>query len=357
VETVTVPARNAEVHAAAHGSELSFDLEMPSRAYSGVELRLGGEDFVGVAHVTAPQVGGKSEDLGTFTVFDLSGRHLGRSTTLALAETTAPTLHVELRLTQPDGRPWRELAAGVIQGATVPPSREAQVLYTVVAQSAPTMQLNDKTVVLFPQVPEHVPVERVSVVLKPEAPANFLHRVMVVSRAAKGAGAGAGTAVADETLQGTVARVTMAAQGDVPAIHYERLQVGATLGATLSSAAEVEVAVDHGGEGPLPIAAVALEMRQRSLCFEAAANERYILRYGDAGLGAPHYGDARELVATGQAERAELGPEELNAQYSPRVESRSYGQRHPEAVWVGLLGAIAVVVLAALESVKRQRHR
>ena len=158
-------------------------------------------------------------------------------------------------------------------------------------------------------------------------------------------------------MEGSVARVMLPARGTVPAIRYERLHVEATLGATLANAAEVEVAVNNDGAGALPMASVALEMRQRSLCFEAAANERYMLRYGDGALGAPRDGYAREFAASARAVRAELGAEELNAAYAPRVESRPYVQRHPEAVWVGLLGGIAVVVLAALESVKRQRHR
>jgi len=358
VETESVPAQ----HIVVSGNKLDFDLAMPHRPYSAVELRLSRQEFVGVARVTSQNPDGTTAaDLGGFVLFDLTSRQLPRSTTLSLAETTSPTLHVTLRMFTPDGRPLPHVDPGMIAGAVVPPSREAQVLYTIVAQSTSLLQLTPDTIALFPPVPTHVPVERISVLLRPGEALNFARTVSVTSRPfpqpTAPQSATTGDVAWSETLSGEIGRVFLPGAALAPPLRYEQLHLPATLGVSLSTPAEVQVAIHNQGADRLPVAAVLLEMRRRSLCFDAIPGEQYTLRYGDAALPAPSYDYARGFTPAAHTQAAELGPEQPNPRFVPRSASHHYANQHPEALSVGLLILVAAAGLAGLESVKRRRDR
>jgi hypothetical protein len=351
VETQWVAAQNV----VAHGSDLSFDLTMPRRPYSAVDLTLGGPAFIAVAEVQGlREAGGAPTDLGRFVLFDLTERHLTRFTTLSLAEASFPRLHVTLHLTTPEGEPMRTVTPQMIGGAAVPPSREAQVLYTPVArvELPPEVSGATETVVRFREVPAHLPVERVRFTLRPGAVANFARSVTIASQPLAGTGP-----LGTEEMQGTISQIVLPGRGLTPAIRFQQLELPATLGSTLATPAQVTVTVHHGAEGPLPLASVELEMRRRTLCFEAATGSRYTLYEGDPALGAPAYEFARGFVASPAAIPAELGAAELNPAFVPRRVEGSYFARHPDARWVVWLGLIFAVILGTLESVKRQRHR
>ena len=67
----------------------------------------------------------------------------------------------------------------MVLGAKVPPSREAQTIYTTVAETATIATKGRETVATF-VVPAQIPVERVSFVLAPGFTGNF-SRVVKVS--------------------------------------------------------------------------------------------------------------------------------------------------------------------------------
>ncbi len=332
-----------------HGDAVVFDLEMPSRAYTDVVLELAGKDFVGTARVRgSARAGAAPVELGEFTVFDLASQHLARSTTLHLAETTFPLLHVELRVRAADGRGARR-ATLTVAGATVPPSREAQTLYTVAATERAVTESAHATVARF-RLPPRVPVERVRVVLDASYRGNFSRTVRVMSHTL-----GAGAAES-ETVAGRIERIRM--ERDGVALDDEVLTVPATLGANLQEEAEVEVAIEDGDEAPLPVRAVELEMRQRSLCFEASAARSLELFYGDAALAAPAYDYVRTYAPALRPEMVRLGTEQLNAGWRQRPETRSLVERRPHLAYYALLGAVCVLALAAFRSGKVQHsHR
>ena len=119
---------------ATNGS-LTFDLVMPDRPYSAVKLNLGGRDFTVTAHITAD---GRS--LGTFTLFDMTTEHLARQTTVALEEAQYPLLHLVLTGNGP---------MPSVLGADVPPSREAQMIYTSVAKTTSLSRRGKDSVAIF----------------------------------------------------------------------------------------------------------------------------------------------------------------------------------------------------------------
>jgi hypothetical protein len=337
---------------AVKGDTIDFDLEMPPRPYTAVVLQLAASDFVAVATVTGSQgPGGPPTPMGSFTLFDLTREHLARSTELALQESRFAVLHVALRLY------GATPAAAMVQGATVPPSREAQTLYTVVAVSNKRWIKAGNSLAEF-TVPPHVPVEQVRIVLDPGTPASFLRAVWVVGR---------GETYPPENVDGEIWSVTRAAGSDgAPAFHADKLAVDAVLGSNLRGAAKVTVAIKNNLQAPLPIKAVLLEMRQRSFCFQAEPGARYTLRYGDSALHAPVYiraalGTPASLGAGGEAHRAAwtvqavLGPEQLNLAFQERAGLLRFSEAHPEAYGIGLL--LVVMLLGTLVLHRAQRER
>jgi len=337
------------------GGQVVFDLAMPSRAYSSVDLKLSGQDFLATAKVTglhsleARSCCSAGVSLGTFTLFDLTGQRLGRSTELALAESTFPFLHVDLAASAAPGHAGFKATTAMVDGAEVPPSREAQTIYTTVAETAKILQMQDKSVAVF-AVPAQVPVERVSFELEPQDKTNFSREVQVTAKALDDPKVSGRPAAFGEDVGGTISRVRMTEDGKE--IREETLSLSATLGSNGQSAARVEVAVLNGDDKPLAIRAVRLEMRERKLCFDAPA-QPVTMYYGDAKLVPPVYDYSRLFQPADAAQPARLEPEAANPQYVVRVEQKTLTERHPEIVWVGLLAAVFVLGAVAFRSAKR----
>jgi hypothetical protein len=117
------------------------------------------------------------------------------------------------------------------------------------------------------------------------------------------------------------------------------------------------ITIENGDDAPLRLDSVRLQMLERSLCFEASANARHTLYYGDPSLSAPRY-DYAELFTTlvnaqVNATRIEAGPEELNPIYQPRPDGRPFTEKHPALLWAALLAVIATLGAIALRSTQR----
>jgi hypothetical protein len=120
----------------------------------------------------------------------------------------------------------------------------------------------------------------------------------------------------------------------------------------MQSTATVEVAVDNGDDTPLPINAVRLEMRQRKICFDISSRQPLTLYYGDPALTAPQYDYARLFSPSGAMQTAQLGPQQLNAAYRDRPDSRPLTDRHPHLLWIVLLVVICILAMVAIRSSK-----
>ena len=360
----TQPARvlNLGSSGSSGAGRIVFDLEMPDRAYTGVTLDLDPEihDFLATAVVTGlDSLGGKAKStaLGTFTLFDLASQHLSRDTTLPLQESTFHYLHLVLNVSAAPGgtAPAGGFVPAMVLGAQVPPSREAQILYTTVAETTSVATVGRESRASF-VVPTRVPVERVEFVLAPGFKANFSRDVRVTATIEPGAKPvdGDGRAPLPEVITGNILRVHTTETGRE--IRVEQLGIPAILGSNLQQPAKIEVAIENGDDEPLPIAAVRLEMRQRKLCFDvpASGGTGLALFYGDSRLAAPVYDYARLFSASSDALAAGLGPETLNPGYQPRPEEeRPFTERHPEVLWIALIVVICVLGMVALKSSRR----
>ena len=334
--------------------KIVFDLEMSARAFSTVHLKLAGQNFLATATVTGQRsLTGISccvgpTILGTFTLFDLTAQHLGRSTSLALAESSFPYLHVELDAKPAPGHPGFVASPSMVEGAEIPPSREAQTIYTAVAETDAITQSGRESVATF-EVPAHVPVERVAFVMAPDDKTNFSRSVTVTATAKTEKD----TPAANEVVGGAISRVRMTSAGKE--IREESLGVTAILGSNARVPMILKVVVENGDDKPLAIRAVRLEMRERKLCFDAPL-EPVTMYYGDDKLVTPVYDYSRLFRPEDAAAPAKLDAEYPNPVYEGRADDRSLTDRHPELLWVALLAVVFVLGVVALRSAKRLSH-
>jgi len=334
------------------GHNIVFDVEMPNRPYTDVTLNLAGQDFIATATVSGTHDPNYSNQtsLGDFTLFDLTTQHLSRSTTLHLQETNLPYLHVELAVSPAPGAHTFTATPQMVLGVTVPPSREAQSLYTTAAATTTITQRGHQSIAAF-TLPERIPIERISVDIPPTFKSNFSRDVHITDHPSDAPDT---PAAASETLAGTIFRVHLTQSGRE--IHQQQLTVPATLGSNMQSSATVEVAIDNGNDTPLPIAAIRLEMRQRKLCFDALpatqAAQALTLFYGDPSLTAPRYDYARLFSPSREIHTAQLSSEQLNPAYRDRPDQRPLTERRPHLLWIVLLAVIGILAIVAIRSSK-----
>jgi hypothetical protein len=329
--------------------DIVFDLEMPNRPYTEIALNLAGHDFLATATVSGTRDPNYSNQtsLGEFTLFDLTSQHLSRNTTIHLQETSLPYLHVELAISPATGNTTLNVTPEMVLGVTVPPSREAQSLYTTAATATTVSQRGRQSVATF-VLPERIPIERISFDLAPTYKSNFSRDIRITDRPDGSSNAG------NEELAGTIFRVHLTQVGRE--IRQEQFSVPATLGSNMQSAATVEIAVDNGDDAPLPINAIRLEMRQRKICFDASATQPLILFYGDSALTTPQYDYARLFSPSASMHPVQLGLEQPNPIFRERPDTRPLTERHPHLLWIVLLIVICILAIVAIRSSKTVHH-
>jgi hypothetical protein len=330
------------------GRNIVFDVEMPNRPYTEITLDLAGQDFLATATVsgTRDRDYANQTRLGEFTLFDLTSQHLSRNTTLHLQEASLPYLHIELAVSPATGNRSLNATPDMVRGVTVPPSREAQSIYTTAATTTTIAQRGRLSVATF-VLPERIPVERVSFDLAPTYRANFSRDIRISDRPE-------GSNPVSESLAGTILRVHLTQAGRE--IRHEQLSVPAILGSNMQSAATVEVAIDNGDDTPLPVTAIRLEMRQRKICFDVATADGLTLFYGDRALSAAKYDYARLFSLSDAMHTAQLGPEQLNPRYHDRPDARPLTDRYPHLLWIVLLVVVCLLAIVAIRSSKTVHH-
>jgi hypothetical protein len=331
------------------GRRVVFDLKMPGREYTDVVLNLGGQDFIAHATVSGTDAANSphSIPLGEFNLFDLTSQHLSHGTTLHLQESRFAYLHVVLDVAPAAARSAFKPNVQMVRGATVPPSREAQSLFTTVAETSTIEQRGSATVARF-TVPERVPIERVSFVLPPLFKDNFSRVVRIADRPTSDPSSAESTA-------GTVLNVHLTQAGRE--LQQQQLSVPAVLGGNMQSPATVEVSIENGAAAPLPITAVRLEMRERKLCFDAGeAHGGVTMFYGDSALPNADNAYPAGFSAEGRMSAAQLGPEQMNPDYAPRRDSRPMLMRRPEILWVALLLGVGVMGVLVFRSRGHHHH-
>ncbi len=358
VTTLSEPLQQEVEEARIHNlrsrsGHILFDLEMPRRPYTGLALEIAARDYVAKALVSgSAAVNGKNVTrLGVFSLFDLSSQHLSHATHIPLPESTFPYLHVDLFLSPASGSATRSASLNspeIVKGVIVPPSREAQSLYTT-TQEAEALQQGQESVATF-KVQSRVPIERVSFILLPNYKGNFSRDVRIEAHATvdevldqEEKPGRSGAAFYIENVTGNIFSVHKAEGGQE--LSAENLSIPVAIGSNMQQPAIVEARIEDGSAVPLPIS-VELQMRQRQICFDThSANAPLVLFYGDPSLDAPAYTDASLKQAAAHPGMAKLEPETENPALTATTASPKFKRHRPILRWIALLGCVCIFAL------------
>lgn len=321
-----------------------FDAVMPEGRYSDIDLNPTGKDFIATVTVTGSETQGSGGEtrLGSYTIFDLTGQKLGRSTVLHLPESDFRYLH--FRIAGP-------LPPQSITGLSVERLPQSKTQYVTVAESSQVSQKGHESTLQF-TVPANVPVDRIEFV--PDAgPANFSRGVTVKAEPVQAAPLTTDSAPPEPVMTGgNLLRVHGIHDGH--RIDEERLAIDTPRNdaswAKFGTASRWTITIDNGDDPPLPIQAIRLQMIQRQLCFDAAAAAAYTLFFGYPALQAPRYDYATLFTPDSNAAQSTLGPEEKNSQYQPRPDQRPFTEKHPGLLWTGLVLVVLVLGIVALRT-------
>jgi hypothetical protein len=326
-----------------------FDAEMPPGNYTDLSLAVSGRDFIATVTLSGSQAQGAAPTrIGAYTIFDLSGQRLGRSTVLHLPGSDFRFFHFAVAGPL---LPASFTGLTVSQRPVIPPE------YVTVAQST-RITLEDRNSVVSFTLPPHVPVDRVVFVPGAEPPAFSRDVEVKVAPIAPPPRSGAVNPDVVPPPQpitsfGNLLRVHRVQNG--LHIDEERLTVEPPYDVSngaFDSPTQWTVTIENGDDTPIQLASVRLEMRKRTLCFDAAAGAAYTLYYGDPVLAPPRYDYASLFVPRLDVVEASFGPELANPDYQPRPDERPFTERHPALLWI-VLGLVVILLgLVALRSVK-----
>jgi hypothetical protein len=330
----------APLNLGSRGGHTVFDAALPEGSYSDIEINVAAQDFIATVTVSGgnAQSDGGQTRLGSYTILDLTGQKLGRSTVLHLPQSNFHFLHFEIA---------GPLPPKSIAGLSVLRLPASQPKYVTVAASTHARLSGHSTIFEF-TVPAHLPVDRIAFIPGAQ-PAVFSRDVAITITPQRPQ-----TAVGQESpsliaYSGNLLRIHSTESGH--RIDEERLAID-TPGAQFDLPAQWTVTIHNGDDASLPIDSVRLQMLERDLCFEAADTVGYTLYYGDPALAAPHYDYETLFVPQTNAARAALGNEQRNPAYRARPDQRPFTEKHPILLWAALLVVIVLLAAIALGSAK-----
>lgn len=309
------------------GGKTQFNLDMSGLVeYDHIELNLAAKNFVAHAKVEGQDDlhGPHWVTLAAPILYDLSSENLGANTMLRLPVSTYKYLRVTI-----DG----PVKPADIQGATAEFRQEQQARWQNVG-AAPAVSLLDRDTVLTFDVPQNMPVERLSFVVDPSQP-NFRREIEIRNDH--------GMLLAT----GEISKVHIVRNGNK--IDTENLVVN------FSALAErtVKVIIHNGDDKPLQQSA-RLQQCERRIYFDTQASGQLTLYYGDEKLDAPIYDYAKLFQREANAAPVQPGAEQVNSAFTGRPDGRPWSERHPEILWVVIVAAVVVLGAIALRSMKTQ---
>lgn len=338
--TQTAQPTITPINRGVRGGKTVFDASMPDGEYSDVQLNLAGQNFLASVTVTGSQaISGPTTRIGTYTVFDLSSQHLGRSTVLHLPRSNFRFLH--FMIAGPI-KPDRILSIAAM------PSPASEPKYVTILRAGQFARKDKASVVEF-SLPPNVPVDRI--VFAPTAvPTNFSREVEVQATEVVAARSDSALPPAPSTVaSGNLLRIHRVQDGR----HIDEEQFVIPTSEAFPTPTRWTITIQNGDDAALAFSDVQVEMRERNLCFESAAGAAYALYYGDKVLSAPRYDYATWFAVQSNAAAAMLGAEQANAAFVHRPDDRPFTEKHPVLLWIALVVVVLLLGVVALRTARR----
>jgi len=305
--------------------------------YDRVALTIATKNYVAHARVDGQDDShGKAwANLGTTTIFDLSGERLGHNSTLQIPESTYKFLRVTIdaNVLPPD---VQSASAGI---------ERAQAATWRDLPGEPRQSQEGKDTVLTFSVPQNVPIERLALSIDP-AQGNFQRAVEIQIEAEPDSRQGPAPAFTPGFGSGEISRIHMQRNGG--RIDVEQYSVPLSI----ASRGQLRAVIHNGDDAPLRISAARLQQYERRIYFDGDAGTSPLLYYGDAKLESPEYDYSKLFQSDANEEKLTLGAEAANTSYTGRPDERPWSERHPAVLWGAILAAVAILGGLALRSLK-----
>jgi hypothetical protein len=321
---------------------VSFDVEMMEPRYSRVALRMGRSHFSMLIRVTGMQrPGERGVSFPEVAYSSNADEGEPQQRVIPLPESNFRYLHFEIQTLALEPVTPQDIAGVDVLAEKTKPAR-----YVPVAVASTPEQKPHATVYSF-SLPANVPADRLTFLS--DDPNAVFSRTADLERYPD---------PPSQTAQVNKDRPEVPRQSEGVSFTHVPPRKGAaggpgTIELALGAAryaSMVLLTIQNGDDAPLKLHGVALEMRERQVCFLRKPDTSYALRYGDPKLGPPQY-DLSPLAANlANASLSTLGPERA---LIPEVsEGLPFTERHRMLLWVALILAVGTLGIVALRSAK-----
>jgi hypothetical protein len=329
---------------------ISFDVQMTDPLYSRVLLKMARSHFSVLVHVSGIDRPGEAGVAFPEIAYSSdTPEDEPQVKLIMLPESNFRYLHFEIQTLALEPVTPQDIAGmDVLTESTEPPK------YMQVALANAPQQKTRSTFYEF-AIPANVPVERLAFA-SDDPSAVFSRRAALEqypthsSQAAQTTSDNTSAARPETPVQSEGIALAHFRDAKRPSPSGENNTVDlAGLGA-LPYASIVRLTIQNGDDVPLTLHAVALQMRERQICFLRKPNTSYVLLYGDLSLGTPQYDLAPIEAAAMTVSQSVLGAERA---LTPEAASqRPFTERHPVLLWVALILVVGTLGFVALRSAR-----
>ena len=324
---------------------VSFDVEMTEPRYNRILLRIGRSHFSVLVHVTGMERAGEGGVAFPEIAFSSNANEdEPQQRLISLPESSFRYLHFDIRTLA-----LEPVTPEDIVGVDVLVESEESPRYMQVAAATGPQQKPHETIYEF-AVPANLPLDQLN--FTSDDPKAVFSRTADLERYRSSQIA--------QTASEDAARHEMPMQSEgITLMHAPDAKRTASSGAgtihlalgAVPYASTVRLTIQNGDDAPLALHGVALQMRERQVCFLRKPNTSYVLRYGDPLLGAPQY-DLSPIEATAMSvSESTLGAERALTPEAA-IGLRPFTERHPVLLWIALILVVGTLGFVALRSAR-----
>ena len=338
-EGAPVVARPARIlNMGRRNGEVSFDVEMMAPVYQRVVLRVHRSRFSVLVRVHGMErPGDTGVALGEFAYSSNAENDAAQQRDITLPESSFRYLHFDIRTAALEPLTPRDIAGVDVMTPAAEPAR-----YAAVADAGAPQQKPHATVYEF-AVPAKVPVDRLTFASDREDA--VFSRMGDLERYRPDAADKTRGKMPVQSEGISLVQLPVSASEAKP---RAKPAIALALGA-VRYASTVRLTIQNGDDAPLALHDVALEMRQREVCFLRHANTSYVLRYGDPKLGPAQY----DMLPLTEADR-NASESILGAEHALTPEEAAallpFTERHPVLLWMALVLVVGTLGFVAFRS-------